>query len=168
MLWPSGTAWRDAPYAPYRASATFALSTRPWQTLLYYIIDEQRTACGPYHVGHEVSDQAKVARVHSNSICSKHRSHFPHQSCPGSLNTIHVQGAAHVVGGDVVHIDQVTVGPDAGEVDAVCLDLGGASGVSLHNVAPLDACVTLVTMTTAEKHVTAVARTKQTLLLPTR
>lgn len=32
----------------------------------------------PYHVGHEVCNQSKVARVYSNPICSKHCSHLPH------------------------------------------------------------------------------------------
>jgi len=93
-----------------------------------------------YHVSHEVSNEAQVSRVHPNPIRPKHSTNLSHQSRSCCFHAIHAQGAAHVIGGDVVHIYEVAVCPHPGEVDAVCLHLCGSCCVGLHNVAPLNAC----------------------------
>lgn len=74
--------------------------------------------------GHEVGDEAQVPGVDCNPIGSKHRPNLMDNSCSGSFHPKGVEHRSDVVGGDVVEVDDVAVGPGCPKVEAISLNLG--------------------------------------------
>ena len=94
-------------------------------------------------VGHVVGDEAEVARVNADAISAEDAADLCHYSGASGLDAKSAQHCTHVVGGDGRDIHEVTVGPCALKIDAICLHRHRGSLLArllLDHIAAVDAC----------------------------